>query len=86
MSTALPTTAAPSENAGPVGLSQSASILGCLVYLNLLNPLSYTSSGPYRFLTASLPAALCAAISYVLVTKLIGPRAGARLLQRRGPE
>jgi len=60
--------------------------LGCLVYLNLLNPLSYASSGPYRFLTASLPAALCAAISYVLVTKLIGPRAGARLLQRRGPE
>jgi hypothetical protein len=31
---------------------------GCAVYLELLNPLSYASSGPCRVLTASLPAAL----------------------------
>jgi NCS1 family nucleobase:cation symporter-1 len=57
--------------------------LGCLVYLNLLNPLTYASSGPYRFLTASIPAALCAAIGYVLFSKLLRSRPrGVRLLHR----
>jgi nucleobase:cation symporter-1, NCS1 family len=60
---------------------------GCIVYLSLLNPLSYASSGPYRFLTASLPAASSAALCYLLVTRLLTPRcAHRRLLQRRGPE
>ncbi len=45
--------------------------LGCVVYLNLLNPLSYASSGPYRFVTASLPAAGSAAICYLLATRLL---------------
>jgi NCS1 family nucleobase:cation symporter-1 len=48
--------------------------LGCAVYLKLLNPLTYMSSGPYRYLTASLPAATCAAACYVLVIRLIGLR------------
>jgi NCS1 family nucleobase:cation symporter-1 len=60
---------------------------GCIVYLSLLNPLSYASSGPYRFLTASLPAASSAAFCYLLLTRLLTPRcAHRRLLQRRGPE
>jgi len=52
--------------------------LGCAVYLELLNPLSYESSGPYRYLTASLPAATCAAACYVLLTRLIGLRSAKR--------
>ena len=39
--------------------------LGCAVYMMLLNPLTFASRGPYEFLTASLPAALCAALAYV---------------------
>jgi nucleobase:cation symporter-1, NCS1 family len=39
--------------------------LGCAVYMALLNPLTFASRGPYEFLTASLPAALCAAVAYV---------------------
>ena len=39
--------------------------LGCAVYMMLLNPLTFASRGPYGFLTASLPAALCAALAYV---------------------
>jgi NCS1 family nucleobase:cation symporter-1 len=49
-----------------------ALVLGCAVYLELLNPLSYASSGPYRFLTASLPSAAAAAACYLLATRLIG--------------
>jgi nucleobase:cation symporter-1, NCS1 family len=44
--------------------------LGCLVYMALLNPLTFVSHGPYRFVTASLPAALCAAIAYVALSRL----------------
>jgi NCS1 family nucleobase:cation symporter-1 len=44
--------------------------LGCAVYMALLNPLTFTSHGPYRFLTASLPAALCAALGYIAVSHM----------------
>lgn len=37
---------------------------GCLVYVSLLNPLTYASSAPYPYLTASLPAAAAAALIY----------------------
>jgi len=47
--------------------------LGCAVYIALLNPLTFISHGPYRFLTASLPAALCGGIIY-----LVGSRLSAR--------
>jgi len=47
--------------------------LGCALYMALLNPLTFASSAPYRFLTASLPAALCAALAY-----LVGSRVFAR--------
>jgi NCS1 family nucleobase:cation symporter-1 len=47
-----------------------ALILGCAVYMALLNPLTFASRGPYEFLTASLPAALCAAIAYVVASHL----------------
>ena len=39
-----------------------ALLAGCAVYLALLNPLTYASSGPFRFLTASLPAAAAASL------------------------
>lgn len=44
--------------------------LGCLLYIELLNPVSYVSRGPYKFLTASLPTALLAGTVYVLATRL----------------
>lgn len=44
---------------------------GCLAYVALLNPLTYVSSGLYRYLTASLPAALVAAIVYRIATQLV---------------
>jgi NCS1 family nucleobase:cation symporter-1 len=52
--------------------------LGCVVYLALLNPLSYASSGPYRVLTASLPAALSAAAGYILLSRVLGHRSRPR--------
>jgi nucleobase:cation symporter-1, NCS1 family len=48
--------------------------LGCAVYLKLLNPLTSLSSGPYQYLSASLPAATGAAACYVVLTRLIGLR------------
>jgi nucleobase:cation symporter-1, NCS1 family len=42
--------------------------VGCAVYIYLLNPLTYASHGPYRVLTASLPAALVSALTYALLT------------------
>jgi NCS1 family nucleobase:cation symporter-1 len=45
--------------------------LGCVVYVVLLNPLSYASHGPYKFMTASLPAALIAGVAYVVATRLM---------------
>ena len=41
-----------------------ALVIGCGTYALLLNPLTYVSTAPYRFLTASLPATLIAAIVY----------------------
>ncbi|MEI8299235.1 MAG: cytosine permease [Pseudomonadota bacterium] len=43
-----------------------ALIIGCGVYVALLNPLTYVSEGPYRFLTASLPATAAAAAVYLV--------------------
>lgn len=47
-----------------------AMIVGCSLYVYLLNPITYESHGPYRFLTASLPSTLLAAVVYVAVTRL----------------
>src|SRR5262249_31595409 len=46
-----------------------ALVLGCAVYMALLNPLTFTSHGPYRFLTASLPAAFSAALVYLAASR-----------------
>jgi NCS1 family nucleobase:cation symporter-1 len=43
---------------------------GCLAYVALLNPLSYASAAPYRFLTASLPAAVVAGLVYLAASAL----------------
>lgn len=43
--------------------------VGCGVYVYLLNPLTYESHGPYRFVTASLPSALAAATVYAMLTR-----------------
>ena len=50
--------------------------LGCAVYVYLLDPLSYTSRGPYQYLTASLPTALIAALAYAAVTRVLVAPAG----------
>src|SRR6266480_2208764 len=47
--------------------------LGCAVYIGLLNPLTFASSAPYEFLTASLPAALCAGVAYLVGSRVYGP-------------
>ena len=44
---------------------------GCSTYVALLNPLSYRSSAPYPYLTASLPSAAAAALVYFLGTLLV---------------
>jgi NCS1 family nucleobase:cation symporter-1 len=42
--------------------------IGCAVYIYLLNPLSYESHGPFRFLTASLPTAFASGLVYAVLT------------------
>lgn len=44
---------------------------GCAAYVALLNPLTYASAAPYRFLTASLPAAAAAALAYLAMSRLL---------------
>lgn len=41
---------------------------GCATYIGLLDPLTYESSGPYAFTTASLPSVLVAGLIYYVVT------------------
>lgn len=52
-----------------------AVIFGIALYAYLLNPLTYESHGPYRFLTASLPTALVSALVYIAITRLVVIRA-----------
>lgn len=47
----------------------AALVCGCLAYVTLLNPLTYASFGPYRYLTASLPAAVVAALVYLAASQ-----------------
>ena len=44
---------------------------GCATYITLLNPLTYSSRGPYALVTASLPAAAAAALIYSLASLLV---------------
>jgi NCS1 family nucleobase:cation symporter-1 len=53
-----------------------ATIVGIALYVYLLNPLTYESRGPYRFLTASLPTTFLSAIVYIAITRLVVMRAG----------
>lgn len=53
-----------------------AVIVGCSAYVFLLNPMTYVSHGPYRWTTASLPAAALAALTHVVVTRLLVIPAG----------
>lgn len=52
----------------------AALIAGCIAYVSLLNPLTYESFGPYRFLTASLPAAAVAAVFHVVLSRWVRRR------------
>jgi nucleobase:cation symporter-1, NCS1 family len=45
--------------------------VGSLTYYLMLDPISYEQAGVFRFVSASIPAFLAAAIAYVLLTKLI---------------
>jgi len=53
-----------------------ALLVGIALYVFLLNPLTYESHGPYRFLTASLPTTLVSALVYIAITRLVVARAG----------
>ena len=46
-----------------------ALVSGCAAYVMLLNPLTYASFGPYRYLTASLPATVVAALVYLVASQ-----------------
>jgi NCS1 family nucleobase:cation symporter-1 len=46
----------------------AALVVGCALYVYLLNPLTYESHGPYRVLTASLPTAVVSGVAYALLT------------------
>jgi nucleobase:cation symporter-1, NCS1 family len=66
-----------SDPAGPYAFRRGinpAAILalatGCGLYMVLLNPLTFESRGPYEYLTASLPAALGAAIVYLSAARI----------------
>jgi len=50
--------------------------VGIALYTYLLNPLSYVSRWPYRYVTASIPTALAAALVYWMVTRMMVLRAG----------
>jgi nucleobase:cation symporter-1, NCS1 family len=50
--------------------------LGCAVYVYLLNPLTYESHEPYRYLTASLPTAFISGCIHVVLTRLFIVPAG----------
>jgi len=53
-----------------------ATAVGIALYVYLLNPISYESHGPYRFMTASLPTTFVSACVYIVITRLIVARAG----------
>jgi len=58
-----------------------ALLAGCGVYVALLNPLSYASAAAYRYLTASLPALLAAALVYWLLSLAVRARGRGGYLQ-----
>lgn len=57
-----------------------AAIAGMLTgfgtYIYLLNPLTYVSNWPYQYISASLPTALVAGLTYLIVTRLVVIPAG----------
>ncbi len=53
-----------------------ALLVGIALYIYLLNPLTYESHGPYRYLTASLPTTFVSACVYILISRLYIMRAG----------
>jgi NCS1 family nucleobase:cation symporter-1 len=53
----------------------AAMLVGLVVYIYLLDPLSYASRWPYQYLTASLPTAFVSAVVYWAVTRWwVAPR------------
>jgi NCS1 family nucleobase:cation symporter-1 len=44
----------------------AALVAGCLTYVSILNPLTYTAAAVYPYVTASLPSAFAAAVVYLL--------------------
>jgi len=62
----------------------AALVVGVALYVYLLNPLTYESHGPYRFLTASLPTTLLSALVYIAITRLVVVRAGQGGYPRNG--
>lgn len=58
----------------PVGIVAAAA--GFVLYRLLLNPLTFEPSGPFKWMTASIPAFLVAAVVYIMLTRLIVMPAG----------
>lgn len=58
----------------PVGIV--AALTGFVVYRLLLNPLTFDASGPFKWMTASIPAFVVAGAVYLLLTRLIVIPAG----------
>ena len=58
-----------------------ALLAGCASYVALLNPLTYESAAVYRYLSASLPALIVAALVYVVLSLVVRAcgRGGYRL-------
>ena len=53
-----------------------AVVVGIGLYVWLLNPLTYESHGPYRWLTASLPTTFVSGLVHIAITRLFVMRAG----------
>jgi NCS1 family nucleobase:cation symporter-1 len=51
-------------------------VIGAVVYILLLDPVSYESHAPFQYVSATLPSAFLAAAGYWLVTKLVVIPAG----------
>ncbi|GAC1309876.1 MAG: NCS1 family nucleobase:cation symporter-1 [Steroidobacteraceae bacterium] len=62
-----------------------AMVAGCAAYVYLLNPLTYESHGPFRWLTASLPAAFIAGSLHVALSLCFVSPAGKGGFARARP-
>lgn len=63
-----------------------AALVGCATYILLLDPVSYVSHGPFRYLSATLPAAVASGAVYAVLTRLIVIPSGRGDYRSRRPD